>query len=101
MDTCVLVARSKSQRLHNSETKFVFGHAIIADVQHSPQDRATQEADKQKVIEVTGLEGGILPVVCETQQLAFLFGNAAIGPVHPFQGGRNKKCRGRAAPFTG
>ena len=42
MDTGVLVSRGESQRLYNSETEFVLGHAIVAGVQNRPQDRATQ-----------------------------------------------------------
>ena len=58
MDTCVLVTRSKSERLYNSQTEFVLGHSIVAGVQYGSQDRATQETDEQKVIEVTRLESG-------------------------------------------
>ena len=101
MDTCVLVTRSKPERLYNSQTEFVLGHAIVAGVQYGSQDRATQETDEQKVIEVTRLESGILPVVREAKELALFWGNAAVASVHPFQGGRNEKRRGRAAAFTG
>ena len=78
MDTRVLVARGEPKRLHNPQTEFVLGHAIFAGVQNGSQDRAAQQTDEQKVIEVTRLECGILPVVRETEQLAFLFGNAAV-----------------------
>jgi hypothetical protein len=100
VDACIFVGRSESERLNDPQTEFVLGHAVVAGIQNRSQDRATQEADEQKIIEVASLEGGVLPVVREAEELAFLFGNSAVVPVHPFQGGRNEKCRGRAAALT-
>jgi hypothetical protein len=100
MDASLLVARGETERLHDPQTEFVFGHAIVTGVQNGAQDRAAQEADEKEVVEVTRLKRSVLAIICEAEELAFLFWNAAVVAVHPFQSSRNQKRSGRTSTFT-
>src|SRR5690606_33546552 len=64
-----------------------------------PQERSADEAHEEKVVEVSGLEGRVLPVVGEAEELASVRREPRLLPVHPPQGAGDQDRRRGASTF--
>src|SRR5690606_30933386 len=100
MDAGVLVRCCEAECFHHSQAELILSHAVRACVDHSTQDGAAQQADKQVVVEMSCLKRGVLAVVGETEQLSLLGGNAAGIAIHPLKGGRHEVGSCRASAFA-
>src|SRR5262249_42726333 len=98
--TRIPVGGGEAERPHDPQAEFVLCCTIATGVQNGPQNCAAQETDEQKIVEVPCLKGGVLTIVRETEKFALFLGNAAVAPVHPFEGSRDEQRGGRASPLT-
>ena len=93
------VGGDEPKRALNRLPDLVFVQPIIPGFGQCRQDRATQQRNEDKVVEMARLQGRILSVVGEREQLPRHCRNGCIRIVHPAQNCGDDNRRGRASPL--
>ena len=87
----------EAQGALGSNTQLVAAESLRACIPQRTEEARTDKAHEEEVVEVAGLERGVLAIVGETQELSRVGTQPRHGPVHPAQHAGDEDG-GRRAP---
>src|SRR5262249_48000309 len=95
--TPIAIDGRETHRRLNAPAEFIIAQPLRAGLANGRENGAAQERDKEEIVEMAGLQGGVLTIVGEAQELAAARRQRAGVRIHPPHRARYEERRGRAA----